>query len=119
MRSPTAEQIFALRDDIEVDSAGTNVAAENPLTAELIAWADMIVVMEKMHRAKIQRRYRGILGHRRIICLDIPDNYRYMQPELITLLQTRMVRHLSMTRHSLVQEGRMPAGFAPGRIIIP
>ena len=119
LRSPTAEQIFALRDDIEVDSAGTNVAAENPLTAELIAWADMIVVMEKMHRAKIQRRYRGILGHRRIICLDIPDNYRYMQPELITLLQTRMARHLSMTRHSLVQEGRMPAGFAPDRIIAP
>ncbi|MEG3173674.1 hypothetical protein U1708_15800 [Sphingomonas sp. ZB1N12] len=49
LRSPTAEQVFASRHDLEVDSAGTNNDAENPLTAELVRWADVIVVMEKIH----------------------------------------------------------------------
>lgn len=37
LRSPTAEQVFARREDLEVDSAGTNHDAENPVTAETIA----------------------------------------------------------------------------------
>jgi predicted protein tyrosine phosphatase len=55
IRSPTAEQVFSSRRDIEVASAGTNNDADNPLTSELVAWADVIVVMEKMHRGKVQR----------------------------------------------------------------
>ena len=51
LRSPTAEQVFASRTDLEVDSAGTNQDAENPLTGELVSWADVIFVMEKTYRA--------------------------------------------------------------------
>jgi predicted protein tyrosine phosphatase len=94
LRSPTAEQIFARRDDIEVSSAGTNHDAENPLTSELVAWADMIVVMEKTHRSKLQKRFRRWLGGRRVVCLDIPDDYDFMDPALIRLLEVRMARHL-------------------------
>lgn len=50
LRSPTAEQVFSCREDLEVDSAGTNHDADNPLTAELVAWADATFVMEKAHR---------------------------------------------------------------------
>jgi hypothetical protein len=39
LRSPTAEQVFARRPDWEVDSAGTNHDAEQPLGAELVDWA--------------------------------------------------------------------------------
>lgn len=46
LRSPTAEQVFATRGDMEVMSAGMNNDADNPLTAELVTWADVIVVME-------------------------------------------------------------------------
>ena len=94
LRSPTAEQVFSHRDDLEVDSAGTNHDAENPLTTELVAWADMIFVMEKAHRDKLQRRFRTALGGKRVICLDIPDDYRFMQPELVRLLEARVGRHL-------------------------
>jgi predicted protein tyrosine phosphatase len=94
LRSPTAEQIFSMRRDIEVDSAGTNADAENPLTPELIRWADLIVVMEKAHRNKVQRKYRSSLGGKRLICLDIPDDYEFMDPALINLLKVRMARHL-------------------------
>jgi predicted protein tyrosine phosphatase len=94
LRSPTAEQIFSARGDIEVASAGTNNDAENPLTGELIEWADCIFVMERMHRSKIQTRYRKALNGKRIVCLDIPDDYEFMDPDLVRLLRARMLRHL-------------------------
>lgn len=94
LRSPSAEQVFSLREDLEVDSAGTNHDADNPLTAELVAWADLIFVMEKVHRSKLQRRFRAVLGGKRVICLNIPDEYEFMQPELVRLLEMKVSRHL-------------------------
>ncbi|WP_395448479.1 low molecular weight protein tyrosine phosphatase family protein [Aminobacter sp. UC22_36] len=93
LRSPTAEQVFAARRDIEVDSAGTNHDAENPLTAELVAWADIIFVMEKAHRVKLQKKFAKALSAR-VVCLDIPDNYAFMDPALIALLEERVPKHL-------------------------
>lgn len=77
-----------------MDSAGTNHDADNPLTAELVAWADLIFVMEKVHRSKLQRRFRAVLGGKRVICLNIPDEYEFMQPELVRLLEMKVSRHL-------------------------
>ncbi|CAN5332913.1 low molecular weight protein tyrosine phosphatase family protein [soil metagenome] len=94
LRSPTAEQIFADRSGMEVASAGTNNDAENPLTDELVEWADMIFVMERLHRGKVQRRFRRALNGKPIVCLDIPDNYAFMDADLIRLLEARMARHL-------------------------
>jgi predicted protein tyrosine phosphatase len=96
LRSPTAEQIFSHRRDIEVASAGTNRDAETPLSGELIEWADFIIVMERVHRSKIQRHFRKELNGKRIICLDIPDEYEFMDPDLIRILEVRMSRHLPM-----------------------
>lgn len=97
LRSPTAEQVFSWREDLEVDSAGTNHDAENPLTAELVRWADLIFVMEKAHRSKLQRRFREALTGTRVICLDIPDQYAFLQPELVSLLEIKVGRHLPAT----------------------
>lgn len=94
LRSPTAEQIFSRRDDIEVASAGTNHDAETPLSADMVAWADLIFVMEKTHRTKVQKRFRAALQGARIICLDIPDDYEFMDPDLVRLLEAKMTRHL-------------------------
>ena len=94
LRSPTAEQVFAENPWIEVASAGTNSDAESPLTAELVAWADMIFVMEKAHRSKVQKRFRGAPKKARIICLDIPDDYEFMDEALIQWLKARVCRHL-------------------------
>lgn len=94
LRSPTAEQVFADYPGVEASSAGTNHDAENPVTAELIAWADLIVVMERQHRSKLQRRFRTALRGQRIVCLDIPDNFAFMEPDLITLLKARMTKLL-------------------------
>jgi len=94
LRSPTAEQVFSSRSDLEVASAGTNNDAENPLTSELVTWADLIVVMEKTHRSKVQKRFRSALGGKRLICLDIPDEFEFMAPTLVKLLQARLARYL-------------------------
>jgi predicted protein tyrosine phosphatase len=94
LRSPTAEQIFSGRMDIEVASAGTNHDADNPLTHELVAWADIIFVMEKAHRARLQRKFRASLKKARVVCLDIPDDYEFMDPALVRLLEARVPQHL-------------------------
>lgn len=94
LRSPTAEQLFADHPAIEVASAGTNNDAENPLTAELVRWADLIFVMEKTHRNKVQRRFKAALKSARLICLDIPDDYEFMEDGLIHLLKAKVSRHL-------------------------
>lgn len=94
LRSPTAEQVFSKRRDVEVASAGTNHDADNPLTHELVAWADIIFVMEKAHRAKLQKKFKTSLKRARVICLDIPDNYEFMDPELVRLLEAKVPRYL-------------------------
>lgn len=94
LRSPTAEQVFASRADIEVASAGLNNDADNPCTPELVEWADIIFVMERAHRSKLSSKFRKHLRGARVICLDIPDDYEFMAPDLVKLLLDRVPRHL-------------------------
>jgi predicted protein tyrosine phosphatase len=86
LRSPTAEQVFGAWPGLEVDSAGLAEDAEVVLTAEQLDWAELIVVMESSHRRRLQARHRARLKGKRVICLDIPDRYAFMQPELVRLL---------------------------------
>ncbi len=89
-RSPTAERVFAGRPDLEVASAGLAPDAEEVVTPETLAWAELIFVMEKVHRARLQRRFGSHLRHAKVVCLDIPDVYELMDAELVTLLQLRV-----------------------------
>lgn len=93
LRSPTAEQVFSGRDDIEVASAGTNNDAEAPLDRELVNWADIIFVMEKAHRNKLGKKFKSSIRGR-VICLDIPDDYEFMDPALVELLKRKVLPHL-------------------------
>jgi predicted protein tyrosine phosphatase len=94
LRSPTAEQIFSSYPGIECSSGGLNNDAENPVTAELVEWADLIFVMEKAHRNKLSSKFKPSLLKKRVICLDIPDDYEFMDPVLIRLLQSKVSRFL-------------------------
>jgi len=94
LRSPTAEQVFAGRPDLEVASAGLSPDADVLCTPELVDWADIVFVMEKSHRAKLAVGFRRYLKAKRVICLDIPDDYAFMAPELVRLLEARVGRHL-------------------------
>lgn len=94
LRSPTAEQVFDGYPGIACSSAGLNRDAENPLTPELLEWAELIFVMEKAQRSRLTERFREHLHDKRVVCLNIPDNYRYMQPELVALLEKKVTPHL-------------------------
>ncbi|KAA0700051.1 phosphotyrosine protein phosphatase [Neorhizobium sp. P12A] len=94
LRSPTAEQVFSGWENIKVSSAGTNNDACNPLSSDQIEWADIIFVMEKSHRNKVLRQYKKSLIGKRLVCLDIPDDYDYMDPALIRILEAKIPRYL-------------------------
>ena len=94
LRSPTAEQVFAEWPGVETSSAGLNADADVPVTGELLCWADIIFVMERAHRTKLCARFKKHLGNARIVCLDIPDEFGYMDPTLIQLLRTKVSAHL-------------------------
>ena len=94
LRSPTAEHVFATWPNVETDSAGLAPDATVRLSTEQIDWATVIFVMEKAHRNKLQKRYRPHLKGKRVICLDIPDDYDYLDPDLIRLLEAKAGPHL-------------------------
>ena len=89
LRSPTAEHVFSTWPDIETDSAGLLTDADVRLSTEQIEWADIIFVMEKAHRTKLSTHFRKHLNGKRVICLNIPDDYEYMGPALVTLLEAK------------------------------
>ncbi len=85
LRSPTAEAVFADYPGMEVDSAGLNNDAVTPLSPEQLEWADIIVAMETTHLNRLNRKFREHLKGKRISVLNIPDDYDYMDEELIEL----------------------------------
>ena len=95
LRSPTAETIFSDYPGIEVDSAGLNNDAVVPLSSEQIEWADVIIVMEKAHQNRLNRKFGSVLRGKRIAVLNIPDDYDYMEPSLINLLKIRCAQYLT------------------------
>ena len=94
LRSPTGEQVFANWAGVETSSAGLNHDAENPVTPELLQWADIVFVMERAHRSKLSAKFRPHLNGKRVICLEIPDEYEYMEESLVQLLKAKVPRHL-------------------------
>ena len=90
LRSPTAEAVFSGRTGITVRSAGLDPEAPCRLDAELVAWTDKIYAMETHHREKIRKKFKKVLGATPVITLGIPDEYEFMQPELVELLKRRL-----------------------------
>ena len=90
LRSPTAEKIFFGRPGVEVASAGLNPDAVNPLSSDLLEWADVVFVMEKPHRNKLSKKFKTFLTDQRVICLGIPDLFDYMDPMLVQLLEEKV-----------------------------
>jgi|TARA_B110000037_G_scaffold4163_1_gene4573 predicted protein tyrosine phosphatase len=97
-RSKTASDYFSEKlTTFEFDSAGTNHKICNkegtqPLTLELMNWADLVIVMEERHRKLIVQNGGSEFGGK-IRVISIPDKFKYYQKELIDLLEQK-ARHL-------------------------
>lgn len=86
-RSPTAEQIWRKHPLISVWSAGTSPNARRKVSVEDVRWADVILVMEEKHKSRLVAEFTRLLEDKHIHVLDIPDEYKYMDPELVEELR--------------------------------
>jgi len=94
LRSPTAEAIFS-RQGVETDSAGLSPDAEVILSPEQIEWANLILVMERSHRTRLNRDYGPYLRGKKVVVLGIPDDFDFMDPALVKLLESKCAPYLS------------------------
>lgn len=97
LRSPTAEAIFSDLPGLEVDSAGLNNDAVTRLSPEQLDWADTILVMETSHLKRLNQKFRQHLKGKKIAVLNIPDDYGYMDEDLIALLSVRCRPYIPST----------------------
>jgi predicted protein tyrosine phosphatase len=94
-RSATAERIFCKRKDLDVRSAGTEEDARVRVNARMLEWADVIFTMDELQLESLRRMFPGHPALDRVICLDIADEYGFLDPRLVELLEARVPAHLS------------------------
>lgn len=93
-RSPTAEQLFRRHPQHQARSAGTSPNARRTVSQADIVWAEHIFVMEDKHLSRLKAQFLRALQHKNITVLDIPDDYRYMDSDLIEILQQSLQDYL-------------------------
>lgn len=86
-RSPTAERVFSRKPDLAVRSGGTSPNARRQVNQADIAWADVILVMEHKHRSRLAAQFSRGMQYKTVHILDIPDDYAFMDPELVALFE--------------------------------
>ena len=95
-RSPTGEQIFKNHAELNVRSAGTSSSARKTVNAKDILWADIIFVMEEKHKSRLKAEFIKSVKYKDIQVLDIPDEYQYMDEELVDILEQSVSAYLGM-----------------------
>jgi predicted protein tyrosine phosphatase len=95
-RSPTAEAIWRKHPGLSVRSAGTSSAARHKISMDDIRWADVIVVMEEKHKTRILAEFTTSVERKPLHVLDIPDEYKFMDPELVELLRDAVAALLDL-----------------------
>jgi|TARA_R110002020_G_scaffold83397_2_gene207350 predicted protein tyrosine phosphatase len=88
-RSPTGEAIFARVDGVSARSAGTASNARRKISVTDIRWADLILVMEDKHKSRLQAEFRQEVTYKPVHVLDIPDDYKYMDADLVELIRAK------------------------------
>jgi len=86
-RSPTAEQVWRKHPALSVRSGGTSTNSRHAVTAADLSWAHVVFVMEEKHKSRLVAQYMRILENKPIYVLDIPDEYKYMDAELVALIE--------------------------------
>lgn len=86
-RSPTAETIYKSRQDHQFKSAGTEQSAKIRVSSKHILWADIIFTMEKKHKQRLLDNFPNETKNKRLVILDIEDEYKYMDEELVEMIK--------------------------------
>ena len=89
-RSPTAEKVYQNDPRVEVRSAGTSASARCRVSEKLLRWADRVMVMEHAHKQRLREQFPEVVRELHIDVLDIPDDFEFMNPELVALIRERV-----------------------------
>jgi predicted protein tyrosine phosphatase len=89
-RSPTAEKVYQNDSRVEVRSAGVSASARCRVSEKLLLWADRVLVMEHAHKRRLREQFPEVVRELRIEVLDIPDDYEFMNPELVAMIRERV-----------------------------
>ncbi|HYQ31230.1 MAG TPA: hypothetical protein VER04_28550 [Polyangiaceae bacterium] len=95
-RSPTAEAVWRKHPQLSVRSAGTSSTARRKVSVDDVRWADVIFVMEEKHKSRLLAEFTTTIEHKTLHVLDIPDDYKYMDPELVEQLQESVAALLGL-----------------------
>jgi predicted protein tyrosine phosphatase len=95
-RSPTGEKVWRNHPDVSVRSAGTSPKARKTVSGKDVQWADIIFVMEEKHHCRLKSQFTRLLDYKDIHVLDIPDEYQYMDEELIEIMKQSVNDYLKI-----------------------
>ena len=116
IRSLSAEKLMKGIPGYQARSAGTKPSARILINKGHLGWADLIFVMEKRHLSLLRQKFSKALEGKEVVTLHIPDDFDFMQPELLEELRSKLSAHLvfpadrglTETLRPLVQEiGRL------------
>lgn len=105
-RSLTAEQSFRGDQRFVVRSAGTEPSARRRVTQGDLGWADAVLVMEKKHAAYLRERFPEEMWGKHVVIMAIPDEYDCGDPDLITMLKSRVEEEFGATTDSTMGENQ-------------
>lgn len=97
-RSATAERLFCKRPDLDVRSAGTNEDALVRVNQRMLDWADVVFTMDPAQQRALHHMFPSHPGLKKLVCLEIPDDFAFLHPELVKLLKERVTPHLTHPR---------------------
>ncbi len=88
-RSRTAEHLFKNDHRFNIRSAGLSPKSDRKISENDLNWADVVLVMENQQRRKIWDMFNH-LELPEIEILEIPDDYEFMDPELVEILTDKI-----------------------------
>ena len=96
-RSKTAEDLYKNDPRYEVKSCGVDIVATQPVTKELVNWAEVIVCMNDKHDRQVFKLHQMFPYlkpmNKKIIDFDIPDHHVRGDPELVLLIKQKMQQY--------------------------
>jgi predicted protein tyrosine phosphatase len=91
LRSPTAAVVLA-GEPWNYNTRASGIIPEFalvPLDDVLLEWADEFVCMTRDHALAVECRLSNAGLKTEVVCLDIPDNFSYRDPELVRIITER------------------------------
>lgn len=96
LRSLTAEKLLQGSPEYQVRSVGTQPEARIVVTEGHIGWADIIFCMEKSHVNRLQRKFSEALRGKQVVCLQIPDEYDFMDEDLLDEFRAKLPPYVTL-----------------------